>query len=360
MMSNRIVPIIAMIFLLLTGCANLKNQSEQGSLSEKNSSQGEKSMVKKVEKTDKEWKKILTSEQYYVMRKGGTETAFSGKYNNHYEEGIYHCPGCGTPLFSSKAKYEHGSGWPSFTEPIDEKNIQYLDDHSLFMSRTEVKCAICGAHLGHVFDDGPPPTYKHYCINSEALNFKTAEPDPKMKASEKPYVMESKETNPEMATFAAGCFWGVEHKFRQVEGVLSTEVGYTGGDFKNPTYKQVCTDKTGHAEAIKIKFDPSRVSYSRLLEVFFSIHDPTQLNRQGPDVGRQYRSAIFYHSEEQKKSAMKMVEKLEKSKRFRKSIVTEILPASDFYKAEEYHQQYYEKLNRNSKGGCGAGSLRNS
>lgn len=357
-MNNKKFPIIAMIFLLLTGCSNLKNQSKQKYSSENNFINGEKSMVKKVEKTDEEWKKILTPEQYYVMRKRGTERAFSGKYNDHYEEGVYHCPGCGTPLFSSETKYDYGTGWPSFTEPIDEKHVQYLDDHSLFMTRTEVRCAVCGAHLGHVFDDGPLPTYKHYCINSVALNFKAAEQKAriKLKPSEKSYKTESKATKTETATFAAGCFWGVEHKFRQVEAVLSTVAGYTGGHVENPTYKQVCSDTTGHAEAVKITYDPSKVSYSQLLEVFLSIHDPTQLNRQGPDIGRQYKSAIFYHSEEQKQIAKKMVENLEKSAQFRKPIVTEILPASEFYKAEEYHQQYIEKLNRCSKGGCGTSS----
>lgn len=344
-MNNKKVFVIMMIFLLLTGCINLRNQSKKESLLENNSNNGEESMVNKVEKKTDEWKKILTPEQYRVMRKGGTEIAFSGKYNDHYEEGIYHCPGCGTPLFSSRSKYDHDSGWPSFMEPIDEKHIQFLNDHSLFMTRTEVRCAVCGAHLGHVFDDGPPPTYKHYCINSVALDFKAAESEPKIetkmvKKSEKKVATEVKT---ETATFAAGCFWGVEHKFRQVEGVLSTFAGYTGGHVENPTYKQVCTDKTGHAEAIKITYDPSKVSYSQLLEVFFSIHDPTQLNRQGPDVGKQYRSAIFYHSEEQKQLAEKQIQKLEKSVRFRKSIVTEIFPASEFYEAEEYHQQYIDK-----------------
>lgn len=147
----------------------------------------------------------------------------------------------------------------------------------------------------------------------------------------------------EKATFAAGCFWGVEASFRQVKGVVNTTVGYTGGKTKNPTYKEVCTDATGHAEAVEVEFEPSKVSYGKLLDVFWSIHNPTQLNRQGPDVGTQYRSAIFYHNEKQKKAAVAAKEKLQKSGKYGNPIVTEIKPASTFYKAEEYHQHYLEK-----------------
>ena len=153
----------------------------------------------------------------------------------------------------------------------------------------------------------------------------------------------NKSDQTEMATFAAGCFWGVEYKFRQLKGVLSTMAGYTGGNLKNPTYKQVCSDETDHAEAVQIIYDPSFISYEELLEFFLNIHNPTQLNRQGPDVGTQYRSAIFYHNEKQKKAAEKAIEQLNKSSRFKKPVVTEIVPAVEFYKAEEYHQQYLEK-----------------
>ena len=147
----------------------------------------------------------------------------------------------------------------------------------------------------------------------------------------------------ETATFAAGCFWGVEYKFAQIKGVVNTTVGYTGGHLKYPSYENVCSDETGHAEAIKVEFDPNQVSYEKLLEVFWELHDPTQLHRQGPDVGTQYRSAIFYQNEEQKKAAIKSKEKLEKSGKYKKPIVTEIVPASQFYPAEEYHQKYWLK-----------------
>lgn len=145
------------------------------------------------------------------------------------------------------------------------------------------------------------------------------------------------------ATFAAGCFWGVEAAFRQLPGMTATRVGYTGGQFANPTYKDVCSDQTGHAEAVEIDYDPAKLSYDRLLEIFWENHDPTQLNRQGPDSGSQYRSAIFFHSPEQEAAAKASKQKLESSGAFRKPIVTQILPATTFYEAEDYHQQYLEK-----------------
>jgi len=150
----------------------------------------------------------------------------------------------------------------------------------------------------------------------------------------------------EKATFAAGCFWGVEAAFRKIEGVISTQVGYTGGRTEKPTYEEVCTDRTGHAEAVEVTYDASKVSYRDLLKVFWEIHDPTQLNRQGPDVGTQYRSAIFYHNAEQEAEARSSKEELERSGRYDRNIATEILPLTTFYRAEEYHQQYYEKFRK--------------
>jgi peptide methionine sulfoxide reductase msrA/msrB len=310
----------------------------------------ETSMPEKIVKTEKEWKKILTPEQYRVLRQAGTERAFTGKFNDHYENGIYVCGACGTPLFDSRTKYDHDTGWPSFSAPVEESRVEYREDNSYGMRRTEVRCAACGSHLGHVFDDGPAPSGRHYCINSAALDFQPAAAT-QDKTAEK--EKKSNEDNPtasaarkEVATFAAGCFWGVEDKFRRVKGVLSTRVGYTGGNAENPTYQLVCSDSTGHAESVEVIFDPAVTSYERLVENFFLFHDPTQVNRQGPDVGTQYRSVIFYHDEQQKATALGMIEKLEKSGRFDKPIATQVLPASEFYQAEDYHQQYYEKFRK--------------
>jgi peptide methionine sulfoxide reductase msrA/msrB len=298
--------------------------------------EGRDPMPQKVKKTDKQWKAALTPEQYDVMRKCGTERPFTGKYNDFWEKGIYVCAGCGTPLFRSQTKYEHGTGWPSFTTPVDEKNLEYREDHSLLVKRIEVRCAVCGAHLGHVFDDGPEPTFLHYCVNSAALEFKP-------EATAGAPVPGEAASRTETATFAAGCFWGVEYKMGKLPGVVSTVVGYTGGTIVGPTYEEVCTDKTGHAEAVQVTFDPAKVSYADLVRHFFAIHDPTQVNRQGPDHGTQYRSAIFYHDENQKETAQKIMAELSSSAKFKKPLATELVPAKAFYKAEEYHQKYFEK-----------------
>jgi len=328
----------AALFVFLTAIAVAQCSEDRPSGETRRESallQEETKMIQKTPKTDKEWKDILTPEQYRVLRQAGTERPFTGKYNDLYEDGTYACGACGTPLFGSQTKYDHGSGWPSFTSPLDEARLEHREDLSHGMVRTEVRCAACGSHLGHFFEDGPAPSHRHYCINSIALDFKPAG-----------RAEEVKKEGMETAVFAAGCFWGVEDKFSRIKGVLSTRVGYTGGQTKDPTYKKVCTDTSGHAEAVEVSFDPKIVSYTELLDAFFRFHDPTQINRQGPDVGTQYRSAVFYLNEAQKEAALKAIASLDASGQYDQPVATQVLPSSEFYQAEEYHQKYYEKLGR--------------
>lgn len=262
----------------------------------------------------------LTDLELNVVQNKGTEPPFSGEYDDFGEKGTYLCRQCGLALYRSQTKFHSGCGWPSYDEEIANTVTRVPDADG---QRTEIQCTRCHAHLGHVFK-GERLTEKNirHCVNSLSLDFVSDET-----------VMDTQE-----AIVAAGCFWGVEYYFQKCLGVLKTEVGYTGGNKKNPTYEDVCTGTTGHYEAIRVLYDPKKTSYEDIIKYFFEIHNPTQPDGQGPDIGTQYLSAIFCYNDIQKQTALRVIDEL---KQMGIQVATKVLPVVPFYRAEKYHQDYY-------------------
>lgn len=260
-----------------------------------------------------------------VVCQKSTERPFSGEYNDLTLAGTYLCRQCGLALFRSKTKFHSGCGWPSFDQEIQNAVKRKIDSDGM---RTEILCARCDAHLGHVFQgEGLTILNTRHCVNSLSLDF----------------VDDLHIEDTEEAILAGGCFWGVEYYLKKLFGVLKVESGYTGGQTLNPTYDDVCRGNTGHFEAVRVLYDPLKLNYETLIKYFFEIHDPTQANGQGPDIGLQYQSAIFYYDNAQKEIAVQLSELL---KALKFNIKTQILPVSIFWRAEDYHQNYYQKTNK--------------
>ncbi|MBL4810501.1 MAG: bifunctional methionine sulfoxide reductase B/A protein, partial [Phycisphaerales bacterium] len=288
--------------------------------------------------------KDLTEEERKIILNDGTEAPFCGNLLDNKLDGTYHCRLCKLPLFGSNSKFKSGTGWPSFFTPVDPDHVLTESDTTLGMTREEITCTRCGGHLGHVFPDGPEPTGLRFCVNSASLEFFEDGKDiPEMG---KPAALQT-------AYFAGGCFWGIEDRYAKLPGVLNVISGYQGGDDTKTTYEEVSYGTTGHAESVKVIFDPSVITYNELLAWFFRIHDPTQGDRQGPDIGTQYRSAIYTTSDEQHQEAQAFIQAQQKEGRWSKqTITTELRSESNakFYEAEEYHQDYYARTG----GACAA------
>ena len=288
--------------------------------------------------------KALTPDQFRVTQQNGTEPAFTGEYWDHHEPGIYVDVVSGEALFASADKFDSGTGWPSFTRPIKPNGaVVTKRDFKMLFPRTEVRSAQADSHLGHVFKDGPRNRGGlRYCINSAALRFVHRD-DLEAQgygAYVKIFEMEERMSEYKTAVLAGGCFWGMQDLIRRQPGVISTRVGYTGGRNANATYR----NHPGHAEAVEIVYDPAQTDFRALLEFFFQIHDPTTKDRQGNAVGSSYRSAIFYLDDEQKQVAVDTIADVDASGLWPGTVVTEVVPAADFWEAEPEHQDYLLRI----------------
>jgi peptide methionine sulfoxide reductase msrA/msrB len=266
------------------------------------------------------WRKLTPEEEQVIVHKG-TERPGSGAYEKLTDAGTYTCKRCGAALYRAEDKFDAGCGWPSFDTEVPGAVKRSLDADG---SRTEITCVNCGAHLGHVFTgEKITKLNTRHCVNSISLAF---------------VPLAQSSNHFERAIFAGGCFWGVQYMLKDQRGVIRTTVGYTGGHTDHPTYDKVCSHTTGHAEACEVWFDPRVTTFEKITRYFFEIHDPTQADGQGPDLGDQYRSAVFYTSDAQKTTTEKLIAELRK-KKF--NVVTQVVPAVTFWPAEAYHQNYY-------------------
>lgn len=305
-----------MMFFILISCQQSQSDVVAGSATNKNEYQ-------MTAKDSTEWNALNEEETRVIVNKG-TEYPFTGEYVNTTDKGMYICRRCNAPLFTSEDKFHSNCGWPSFDDAIEGAVDEIPDADG---SRTEIICHNCQAHLGHVFKgEGFTNKDTRHCVNSISMTFVPAQ------------EQSTNQTKTDAAIFASGCFWGTEYFFEKAEGVISTQVGYIGGHTDYPTYKQVCSDTTGHAEAVRVIFDPSKTDYRTLCQLFFETHDPTQVNRQGPDIGSQYRTEVFYLNDEQKQIAEEL-----KNILINKGldVATKITKATTFWEGEDYHEHYY-------------------